>query len=685
MRFARSLALAAAALLAVVPVAAQSNDVTLTVLPTVALPIGPTLPDGLPYFEIGGGGTLRGEFTPQALPWLFGRAFLDYELLPITNSSQSVSFVSGGGALGASFTPTPRLSFRASAGAGVYWAMAEAGTVSNPFFEGGAELLLRLSPTLAASLGARYKYLTVPDDVLYQGVSMQLGLAYDLAGSRKGTAIELKPALEPVYPLFYSYYDANPLGTAVLVNGESLPVDKVRVEFYAKQYMDGPRLCLEASRLASGATLDVPVYALFNDSIFRVTEGTKAAGELTVEYYYLGRRTVKTIPVTLTVQNRNAMTWDDDRKAAAFVTAKDPAVLGFAKNVASMVRADTTSQALSVEFRTALGVFQALKAYGVGYAIDPNTPFKSLSEKNDEVDFLQFPGQTLSYRAGDCDDLSVLYAALLESVGVEAALVTVPGHIFVAFNSGLTPENAARAFSDSSGTIVRDDKVWVPVEVTMVKDGFVRAWSVAATEWRDGLARDQAGFYPIREAWKTYEPVGFSEGGVMVALPSQDVLLNSYRSELDKFSRNQIVARVASLQAQINSGKDADRAANRLGILYAQFGLLDDAMAQFSYAINKTGLREAMVNMGNVEFLQGDMAAARVWYERSLAKAPGDLASLVGLSRSLQALGDLSAFQSALAKLQEASPALVARYFPEGSSTARASEAVERNVELWNE
>ncbi|HPE35934.1 MAG TPA: hypothetical protein PK625_02205, partial [Spirochaetales bacterium] len=72
MRFARSLALAAAVFLALVPVAAQSNDVTLTVLPTVALPIGPTLPDGLPYFEIGGGGTLRGEFALQALPWLFG-------------------------------------------------------------------------------------------------------------------------------------------------------------------------------------------------------------------------------------------------------------------------------------------------------------------------------------------------------------------------------------------------------------------------------------------------------------------------------------------------------------------------------------------------------------------------------------------------------------------------------------
>jgi hypothetical protein len=38
-------------------------------------------------------------------------------------------------------------------------AVADVGTVRNPFIEGGAELLLRLSPTFAAGLGARYKYL----------------------------------------------------------------------------------------------------------------------------------------------------------------------------------------------------------------------------------------------------------------------------------------------------------------------------------------------------------------------------------------------------------------------------------------------------------------------------------------------------------------------------------------------
>jgi hypothetical protein len=217
------------------------------------------------------------------------------------------------------------------------------------------------------------------------------------------------------------------------------------------------------------------------------------------------------------------MTWDDDRKAAAFVTAKDPLVLGFAKGLASMVRNEAGTAAVSsTEFRTALAVYQALRAYGLGYAVDPKTPFISLSEQEDAIDFLQFPSQTLAYRAGDCDDLSVLYAALLEAVGIETALVTTPGHIFVAFDSGLTQENAARAFSDSADTIVRNGKVWIPIEVTLVKDGFLKSWSVGAMEWRDGVSRDQAGFYPIREAWKTYEPIGFAEGGALVSLPPRN-------------------------------------------------------------------------------------------------------------------------------------------------------------------
>jgi hypothetical protein len=687
MGFPRRLVLAAlTATVFAFPLSAQSNDVTLSFLPTVAVPLGPTLSDGLPFYDLGGGGSIRGEFVPSFARWLFGRAFVDYEFLPINgSSSESLSLVYGGGAFGAAYSPAPRVVLRASAGGGLYLAMSDAGSVRNPFIEGGAEFQLRLSPTLAAGVGATYKYLSVPGASLYQGVSVQLGVVYDLAGSRKGSDVRLDQELGAVFPLFFSYYDKNPFGSVRLVNAESIPLDKVRILFYARQYMDAPRLCAEFDRLPAGATKELPVYALFNDAIFRVTEGTRAAGEFTVEYYYLGKRITKTIPATLAVQNRNAMTWDDDRKAAAFVTAKDPLILGFAKGLASMVRGDTAAPAVSTEFRTALAVYQSLNAYGVGYAVDPKTPFTALSASESEVDFLQFPSQTLAYRAGDCDDLSVLYSALLESVGIETALVTTPGHIFVAFNTGLSPENAARAFSDSADLIIRDGKAWIPVEVTLVKDGFLRSWSVGALEWRDGVAREQAGFYPVREAWKTYEPVGFAEGGAIVSLPAQDRLLSAYRTELEKFSRAQIMSRVATLQAQIKSGKDADRAANRLGILYAQFGLLTEARAQFQFAIRASNLREALVNMGNVEFLDGKMAVAKDFYERALKAAPSDVAALVGLARAQQALGEVAGFRDSLAKLQESSPAAVAQHFPAGTATARASEAEDRKVELWTE
>ncbi|MCK4542225.1 MAG: transglutaminase domain-containing protein [Spirochaetales bacterium] len=75
-----------------------------------------------------------------------------------------------------------------------------------------------------------------------------------------------------------------------------------------------------------------------------------------------------------------------------------------------------------------------LGLYGLNYVVDPRTPYTELSQQREWIDFIQFPRQTLEYRAGDCDDLSILYCALLESVGIETAFITVPGHILMAFS-----------------------------------------------------------------------------------------------------------------------------------------------------------------------------------------------------------------------------------------------------------
>ncbi|PKL24160.1 MAG: hypothetical protein CVV47_10395 [Spirochaetae bacterium HGW-Spirochaetae-3] len=662
----------------------QSADVTLSFLPGVSVPIGPMIDGDIVAYSLGGGGSLRGEVVPGFARFLFGRVSLDYDYLPLNNADAGMSFVAGGGSIGASFSPNPRIGLRASAGGGLYMATLGDDSIRNPFVEGGGEFLVRLGPSLSVGLGGRYKHLFIPEGALYQGVSVQLGLSYDLAGSRKGTDIRLVPDLGSVFPLFYSYYDKNPLGTVTLYNDESIPLDNVRISFFAKQYMDAPRVSAEFRRIAVGEKREVPVYALFNDMIFRVTEGTKTAGDLIVEYYYLGRQTVKTVPVTLEVQNRNAMTWDDDRKAAAFVTAKDPVVLGFAKSLSSMVRADQGAAAVSLEFRTALGVFQALNVYGLGYAVDPSTPFASTSGSETAVDFLQFPNQTLAYRAGDCDDLTTLYCSLLEAVGISTAFITTPGHIFAAFDTGLDPDNAARMFMEPGNLIVRNGTVWIPVEVTVVKDGFVRAWTVGAKQWRDAAAAGTEGFYPVRESWKLYAPVGFSDSGLGVTLPPPDRLASAYKAEMSRFSRSQVAPRVAELQSQLRTGKDTEKVTNRLGILYAQFGLLAEAREQFAAATRNAEFAPALINLGNVEYLGGDMKKAGAFYARALKAAPGSYLALLGMAKAAQADGNQAAFQNAIASLQAVNPDAVGRYFPsEGAS--RASGADDRTVDQWND
>ncbi len=49
-------------------------------------------------------------------------------------------------------------------------------------------------------------------------------------------------------------------------------------------------------------------------------------------------RTTDTASESVRVYGRNSMTWDDDRKAAAYVTAQDTAVLNFARSITSFVQ-----------------------------------------------------------------------------------------------------------------------------------------------------------------------------------------------------------------------------------------------------------------------------------------------------------------------------------------------------------
>lgn len=87
-------------------------------------------------------------------------------------------------------------------------------------------------------------------------------------------------------------------------------------------------------------------------------------------------------------------------------------------------------------------LFSSMRAYGVKY----------VNERAEIGDYAQFPIETLKRKAGDCEDQAILYASLLEAVGIKSAVVVIPGHAFSGYftSKGFVPvETTAGNFEDA--------------------------------------------------------------------------------------------------------------------------------------------------------------------------------------------------------------------------------------------
>jgi len=112
----------------------------------------------------------------------------------------------------------------------------------------------------------------------------------------------------------------------------------IKIQFFAERYMDNPIEIGSTFSLGPGEDKTVDLYGLFPNDLMGIAEGTKASAKISLSYTIGGKnKTVDYTPI-LDVYNRNALTWDDDRKIASFITAKDPEILGFAKNVTNWMQ-----------------------------------------------------------------------------------------------------------------------------------------------------------------------------------------------------------------------------------------------------------------------------------------------------------------------------------------------------------
>jgi tetratricopeptide (TPR) repeat protein len=188
----------------------------------------------------------------------------------------------------------------------------------------------------------------------------------------------------------------------------------------------------------------------------------------------------------------------------------------------------------------------------------------------------------------------------------------------------------------------------------------MKAWQTAAVEWRQGKSSGVASFFTTKEAWQLYAPSGFVSTQSS-AIPPRERVVQLFSGELNAFRTAALGPREKELMDKLqNTRSSADE--NRLGILYAQFGLLTKALERFESATAAKGYLPAMVNAANVFTIQQDYVRAQEYLKRAQKLEPENARVLIALAFSLLKNGNSADAKSTYERASKIDPALAFRY-----------------------
>lgn len=580
-----------------------------------------------------------------------------------TTLTSSLSMVGGGGLVGLEWQPHQRFSLVATGGLGYFYSFFNSPDAVPAETNGGGGMFIIAEGGVAFFPADRFSIgLTAgwQGDLNYRN-TLILGVDFSYrfpSRTRASISGEALPCLElqnwtpeEIFPVQYNWYENHPVGFLDITNTSDKNIRGLQVSFIVEEFMSAPAVLEAPESVKKGENANLTLYGLFNKNLLDVTERTKASGLILLNYTIEGLPVSQEFPLIFDVHDRNAISWTDDRKAAAFITTKDPTVLGFSKVIAGIAR--NAAPALpDSNTRYAMAMYEALRLYGMHYVVDPSSSYVDLSTGIGAVDYLQFPRQSLGYRGGDCDDLTILYCALLESIDIETALITVPGHILAAY--ALESPNIPASLE----AIERNGRFWVPVELTALGKDFITAVEIGGSEWERNP--DSAELLPVHLAWEEYPAVGLPGEALELSLPEEREIETWINSVLQRMIDEELNTGKQAIRDRY--GEDSLQGLNSLGVLYARYGYLREAEEYFRSAVTTGDYQKSRINLGNLALIRESWNEALEWFESADESHSGKPAVLLGMARSYYALGNHASAEDFHHQLEQVNPRLAEKY-----------------------
>ncbi len=217
---------------------------------------------------------------------------------------------------------------------------------------------------------------------------------------------------------------------------------------------------------------------IFSDSILDITADKEIGIKAQVTFSNSANKQLNDEEsFSMRVAGRNYMTWAKPEMISSWVTPTQPTIREFSAKATSGLAAGMDNSDPKIQKIAARWLFETMRSYGIKYVNDAHS----------SADYIQFPYETLKNKAGDCDDHAILYAAMLESIGMKSFLMLVPGHIFA-------------GYIDSDGYAV-------PVETTA--DDFSQARRAGDAEYKQ--YKDSGKLIFPTDNWRNYPQVNLPE------------------------------------------------------------------------------------------------------------------------------------------------------------------------------
>ena len=307
-----------------------------------------------------------------------------------------------------------------------------------------------------------------------------------LGPATTGLDVKVDLRMSSIVTSIVHLFDAKqqPLVSFKIVNSKQ-QTKRLKLVTYVEGFSARAVETIEVEELVPAVAFQLPTF--FPDKLALLTELTRATVNVEVEDLDARTEVHRTIPVwllarttaPLKVKDPSTGTWQDmTRYLGAFVTPNAPPIMGYVRKALDkhpqkrLVGYQVDQAEVTAQVRA---IYEALAESRVAYvnSIIDFTPEVGMNNQR-----VRLPRESLTDQSANCIDGAVLFASLLEAISLNPALVIVPGHAFLGWETG------------------RNSNEWKYLETTMVSthsfDEACTQAELTAAAWKASAGPNQA-------------------------------------------------------------------------------------------------------------------------------------------------------------------------------------------------